>query len=143
MFLFTDSLLTKASRWFLISHIDESSHYVESSKKLCHDYKFLGKCGQGESFCIYSSLQYIWKTCWRFVNKTSFPWVIRLEDVLKTTWRSLESILWRCMTMANILVFIETLHQDKYLLGKEVGSQQWFSLYLQKIFFWEQKFGFK
>ena len=40
------------------------------------------------------------KTSWKivedlFVNKTNFPWVIRLENILKASWRCLEDMLTR------------------------------------------------
>ena len=65
---------------------------------LYHDHKSLRKCAQGESFCRYSPVQCVLKTCWKHVNNPYFPWMIHREDVLKTSRRCLENILktsWR------------------------------------------------
>ena len=63
---------------------------------LCHDHKFIRKCGQGESFCRYLCSPYALKTCWRRFGKINFPWVMHLEVFLKTSWSLLEDVLKTC-----------------------------------------------
>ena len=115
MLLFTDPLLTEAAICFLIPDFTKVHSFVKAAitqsvlknssenfrisneftslKNLYCDHKFLRKCGRSESFCRHSSSQYVFKTYWRRVEKTSLPWVIRFKDVLKTSWSRFENVL--------------------------------------------------
>ena len=67
-------------------------------------------------------VQDVWKSSWKHLEdvlarRLEDVLARRLEDVLKTSWKRLENVFWRCRARANIFVLIKTSSSRRMFAG--------------------------